>query len=53
MINLWENEQGRHDMAQEPQIQEAVQAAGLPAPAFEGYEVIAMTILPEAVREAS
>jgi hypothetical protein len=53
IINLWENEQGRHDMAEEPRIQEAVQAAGLPAPAFEGHEVIAMTILPEAVREAN
>src|SRR4051812_26937438 len=49
IINLWENEQGRHDMAQEPRIQEAVQAAGPPEPAFEGYEVVAMSILPEAV----
>jgi hypothetical protein len=49
VINLWQHEAGRHSMAEEPQIQEAVQAAGLPAPAFEGYEVIDMTILPEAV----
>ena len=50
VINLWETEEGRHAMAQEPRIQEAVQAAGLPAPAFEGYEVLEMTIRPEAVR---
>jgi hypothetical protein len=31
-------------------VLEALQAAGLPAPAFEGYEVIDMTILQEAVR---
>ncbi len=50
VINLWETDEGRHAMAQEPRIQEAVQAAGLPAPAFEGYDVLEMTIRPEAVR---
>jgi hypothetical protein len=50
VINLWETEEGRHAMAAEPRIQEAVQAAGVPPPAFEGYEVIEMTILPAAVR---
>jgi hypothetical protein len=50
VINLWESEEGRHAMAEEPQIQEAVKAAGLPQPAFEGHEVLDMTILPEAVR---
>jgi hypothetical protein len=50
VINLWENEEGRHAMAEEPRIQEAVQAAGLPAPAFKAHEVIDMTILPGAVR---
>jgi hypothetical protein len=42
VINLWESEEGRHAMAQEPEIQQAVQAAGLPAPDFEGYEVVAI-----------
>jgi hypothetical protein len=50
VINLWENEEGRHAMAQEPRIQEALQAGGFPPPAFEGHDVIAMTILPAAVR---
>jgi len=53
IVNIWENEQGRHDMAAEPRIQEAIQAADFPQPAFEGYEVLWMTILPEAVRDAS
>jgi hypothetical protein len=47
-INLWKDEQGRHDMAQEPEIQQAIMNAGFPAPAFEGYEVISYTFLPEA-----
>jgi hypothetical protein len=40
VINLWETEEGRHAMAAEPEIQEAVRAAGLPPPGFEGYEVL-------------
>jgi len=40
VVNLWESEEGRHAMAQEPEIQQAVQGAGLPQPAFEGYEVV-------------
>jgi hypothetical protein len=50
VINLWETEEGRHAMAEEPQVREALQGAGFPPPAFEGYEVLEMTILPEAVR---
>jgi hypothetical protein len=51
VINLWESEEGRHAMADEPQIQEALRRAGLPAPAFEGFEVADLTVRPEAVRE--
>jgi hypothetical protein len=50
VINLWESEAGRHAMAEEPKVQEALQAGGFPPPAFEGFEVLDMTILPEAVR---
>lgn len=53
VINLWENDEGRHKMAADPRIREALQAGGFPAPAFEGYEVLDMTILPDAVREGS
>jgi len=49
VINLWENEEGRHAMAEEPQVREALQAADLPAPGFEGYEVLDMVIRQEAV----
>jgi hypothetical protein len=50
IINLWDNDEGRHAMAQEPKVLEALQAGGFPQPAFEGYEVLDMTILPAAVR---
>ena len=40
IINLWETEEGRHAMAEEPEIQEAIRAAGFPKPEFEGFEVI-------------
>jgi hypothetical protein len=49
VINLWENEEGRHAMAEEPAVLEALQAGGFPQPAFEGYEVLEMVILPKAV----
>jgi hypothetical protein len=48
-INLWQHEQGRHDMAAEPEVQEAIRAAGFPAPAFEAHEVLSYTFLPDAV----
>jgi hypothetical protein len=44
VINLWETEEGRHAMAAEPEIQEAVRSAGLPPPNFEGFEVLALRI---------
>jgi hypothetical protein len=50
VINLWETEEGRHGMAEEPKVQEALRAGGFPPPAFEGYEVLEMVIRPEAVR---
>ena len=50
VINIWEHEEGRHAMAEEPQVHEALRAGGFPPPAFEGYDVIEMTILPAAVR---
>ena len=52
-INLWETEEGRHAMAEEPEIQEAVRAAGLPQPHFEGFEVVHYTVLPEALEGSS
>jgi hypothetical protein len=49
VINLWETDEGRHAMAEEPEIQEAIRAAGLPMPAFTGYEVVEWRITERAV----
>ena len=51
VINLWENEAGRHAMAAEPAVQAGIASADLPAPAFTGHEVLEMHILPEAVTD--
>ena len=32
VINLWENEEGRHAMAEEPAVKEALEAGGFPSP---------------------
>jgi hypothetical protein len=42
IVNLWETDEGRHAMAAEPDIQEALRDAGLPQPSFEGFEVVAI-----------
>ena len=52
-INLWATEEGRHAMAEEPEIQEAARAADFPEPHFEGFEVLSYTILPEAVGDSA
>ena len=36
LINLWENEEGRHAMAEEPEVLEALQSGGLPAAGVRG-----------------
>jgi len=40
ILNLWETEEGRHRMADDPDVQDAVRAAGFPEPRFTGYEVL-------------
>ena len=40
IINMWANEEGRHRMAEDPEIRQAVQDAGMPPPNARGYEVI-------------
>jgi len=39
-INLWTSVEGRQAMAAEPEMQEAVVAAGLPQPDFEALEIV-------------
>ena len=40
-IDLWQNDAGRHAMAEEPDIQAALPRSS-PRPHFEGYEVLAL-----------
>src|SRR2546427_6981780 len=42
ILNLWETEEGRHRMADDPDVQDAVRAAGFPEPRFTGQEVLAI-----------
>jgi hypothetical protein len=48
-INLWEHEEGRHAMAQDPDVRASIAAAGFPNPAFEGFEIAEMRITEGAV----
>jgi len=50
LINLWENEEGRHAMAEEPEIRDALRAAGFPPPNFEAHEVAWSSGIPAAAR---
>ncbi len=40
IINMWETEEGRHQMADDPEVREAMQQVGF-QPQFKGYEVLA------------
>ncbi len=40
ILNLWETEEGRHRMADDPDVQDAIRAADFPKPDFKGYEVL-------------
>jgi hypothetical protein len=50
ILNLWETEEGRHRMADDPEIQDAVRAAGFPKPNFKGYEVLTIRSAAEGTR---
>jgi hypothetical protein len=41
LINMWDSEEGRHRMGDDPEIRQAVADAGLPPPSATGYEVLA------------
>jgi len=40
IFNLWQTEEGRHQMAADPEVQAALKSAGFPKPSFTGYEVV-------------
>ena len=44
IINLWEHEEGRHAMAEEPEVQAAIREGGFPQPKFEGYDVLSLNL---------
>ena len=50
IFNLWETEEGRHRMADDPEIQAAVREAGFPTPNFTGYEVLTMRSVGESAK---
>jgi hypothetical protein len=40
IINMWDNEEGRHKMGDDPEIRQAIQDSGMPPPSAKGYEVL-------------
>jgi hypothetical protein len=44
IVNLWEHELGRHEIAAEPEMQAAFASSGLPQPSFEGFEVVRVRV---------
>ena len=40
IVNIWETEEGRHQMADDPEVREALNQAGF-QPQFKAYEVLA------------
>jgi predicted ester cyclase len=50
ILNLWETEEGRHRMADDPEVQDAVRAANFPEPHFKGYEVLTIRSAAEAAK---
>jgi hypothetical protein len=53
VVNVWETEEGRHAMAQEPEVRAALEGAGIGPPAFEGYEIIDLNLTERIAAKAS
>jgi predicted ester cyclase len=53
IYNLWQTEEGRHRMAEDPEIQEALSRSGFPKPEFKGYEVLAQMTAGDYAKELS
>jgi hypothetical protein len=52
VVNLWETDEGRQAMAQEPEMLEARRKADIPPPAFAGYEVVGVSVAERLTRHA-
>ena len=53
IFNLWETEDGRHRMAEDPELQAAIREAGFPAPAFKAHEVLVIRSAGQAAKALS
>jgi hypothetical protein len=53
VINLWKTEEGRHAMAEDPEVRQGIKDSGFPEPRFEGHEILFAELLPEAVEALS
>jgi steroid delta-isomerase-like uncharacterized protein len=53
IFNLWATEEGRHQMADDPEVQAAIREAGFPKPSFKGYEVLAVNSAAEGAKALS
>jgi predicted ester cyclase len=51
IFNLWETDEGRHKMAEDPEIQVAIRAAAFPEPHFTGYEVLVQRSAAQTAKE--
>jgi predicted ester cyclase len=51
IFNLWQTEEGRHQMADDPEVQEALRSADFPEPHFKGYEVLSYNTAGERAKE--
>ena len=40
IINMWDSEDGRHRMGDDPEIRQVLEGAGLPPPSAKGYQVL-------------
>jgi hypothetical protein len=40
IINMWSDTEGRHRMAEDPDVRQAIQDAGMPPPSAKGYDVL-------------
>ena len=45
VINMWDSKEGRHRMADDPEVREAIQQGGFPPPSAKGYDVIAHRVV--------
>jgi hypothetical protein len=53
VLNLWESEEGRMAMSDEPEVQKAVGGAGLPRPEHEVLDVLSLQVRQAAVDVSS